>query len=58
MPASPGSDVAALNANLRFLEPVYAGDTLACESVVLGAKENSNGKSGVVYVHSRAFNQD
>ena len=45
-------------ADLRFLAPVYAGDTLTCESVVLGVKENSSGKSGVVYVRSRAFNQD
>jgi 2-methylfumaryl-CoA hydratase len=45
-------------ADVRFLAPVYAGDTISCESVVIGAKENSNGKSGVVYVHSRAFNQD
>ena len=45
-------------ADVRFVAPVYAGDTLSCESVVIGTKENSNGKSGVVYVHSRAFNQD
>jgi 2-methylfumaryl-CoA hydratase len=45
-------------ADVRFMAPVYPGDTLACESVVTGTKENSNGKSGVVYVHSRAFNQD
>ena len=45
-------------ADVRFLAPVYAGDTLSCESIVLGTKENSNGKSGVVYVRSRAFNQD
>jgi 2-methylfumaryl-CoA hydratase len=44
-------------ADVRFLAPVYAGDTIACESVVVGAKENSGGKSGVVYVRSRAFNQ-
>jgi 2-methylfumaryl-CoA hydratase len=44
-------------ADVRFLAPVYAGDTLACESEVVGAKANSNGKSGVVYVRSRALNQ-
>jgi 2-methylfumaryl-CoA hydratase len=44
-------------ADVRFLAPVYAGDTLACESEVIGAKANSNGKSGVVYVRSRALNQ-
>jgi 2-methylfumaryl-CoA hydratase len=37
---------------------VYAGDTLACESEVIGLKRNSSGKSGIVYVRSRAFNQD
>lgn len=44
-------------ANLRFLEPVYAGDTLKAQSEVIGVKENSNGKTGVVYVGSRAVNQ-
>ena len=44
-------------ADVRFLAPVYAGDTLACESEVIGVRANSNGKSGVVYVRSRAFNQ-
>lgn len=44
-------------ADVRFLAPVYAGDTLACESEVVGAKANSNGKNGVVYVRSRALNQ-
>jgi len=44
-------------ADLRFLAPVYAGDTIACESEVIGVRANSNGKSGVVYVRSRAFNQ-
>lgn len=45
-------------AELRFLGPVYAGDTLRCESVVIGLRENSNGRSGVVYVRSTAFRQD
>ncbi|HUL57616.1 MAG TPA: MaoC family dehydratase, partial [Usitatibacter sp.] len=45
-------------ADVRFLAPVYAGDTLTCESEVIGTKANSNGKSGVVYVRSRALNQD
>jgi 2-methylfumaryl-CoA hydratase len=44
-------------ADLRFLEPVYAGDTISCESEVIGLKQNSSGKNGVVYVRSRAFNQ-
>jgi 2-methylfumaryl-CoA hydratase len=45
-------------ADVRFLAPVYAGDTLACESEVIGAKANSSGANGVVYVRSRALNQD
>jgi 2-methylfumaryl-CoA hydratase len=45
-------------ADVRFLAPVYAGDTLRAESEVIGLRENSNRKSGVVYVRSDAFNQD
>lgn len=45
-------------AEVRFLAPVYAGDTLSCASDVIGTKANSSGKSGVVYVRSRAENQD
>ena len=41
----------------RFLEPVYAGDTLASRSEVIGLKQNSNGKSGVVYVRTTGTNQ-
>ncbi|SFP91837.1 MaoC family dehydratase [Variovorax sp. 770b2] len=44
-------------ADARFLRPVHAGDTLAVTSQVLGTKENSSGKSGVVYVRSIATNQ-
>ena len=44
-------------ADVRFLEPVYIGDTLACRSEVIGLKQNSSGASGVVYVDSRATNQ-
>lgn len=45
-------------AGLRFLEPVFAGDTLTAESEVIGIRETSGGESGVVYVHSMARNQD
>ncbi len=45
-------------ADVRFIAPVYAGDTLACESLVVGAKQNSDGRSGVVWVRSRALNQE
>lgn len=42
----------------RFLAPVYPGDTLRASSQVIGLKENSNRKTGVVYVRSRGLNQD
>lgn len=44
-------------AEVRFHEPVFAGDTLRCDSVVIGLKENSNRKTGVVYVRSTCCNQ-
>jgi 2-methylfumaryl-CoA hydratase len=42
----------------RFLAPVYPGDTLNAVSEVLGVKQNSNGKTGVVTVRTTGFNQD
>jgi 2-methylfumaryl-CoA hydratase len=44
-------------ADVRFRAPVYVGDTVSCESRVIGVKENSNGQAGVVYVSSTAVNQ-
>ena len=44
-------------AEVRFLHPVYIGDTLSTSSTVIGLKQNSNGKSGVVYVRSVSTNQ-
>ena len=44
-------------ANGRFLGPVFAGDTLTATSEVIGLKENSNGKTGVVYVRTIGQNQ-
>ena len=41
----------------RWLKPVWPGDTLRSESEVIGLKENSNGKTGVVYVRTRGTNQ-
>ncbi|MDX1711094.1 MAG: MaoC family dehydratase [Rhodovibrionaceae bacterium] len=40
-----------------FHQPVYAGDTLSTTSEVIGLKENSNGKTGTVYVRSLGVNQ-
>ena len=45
-------------ADVRFLAPVYVGDTLKAESTVIGLRENSNGKSGIVWVRSTAVNQN
>lgn len=39
-------------ADCRFLKPVYSGATLSTVSEVIGVKENSNGKTGTVYVRS------
>jgi len=44
-------------AECRFLRPVFPGDTLATVSEVIGLKENSNGKTGTVYVRSVGRNQ-
>jgi 2-methylfumaryl-CoA hydratase len=44
-------------AECRFHQPVVPGDTLATRSEVIGLKQNSNGRSGVVYVRSTATNQ-
>ncbi len=42
----------------RFLGPVYPGDTLTAVSEVIGLRENSNRKTGVVYVRSTGAKQD
>ncbi|MBC7277051.1 MaoC family dehydratase [Nocardioides sp.] len=44
-------------AECRFHQPVVPGDTLSTRSEVIGLKQNSNGRSGVVYVRSTAINQ-
>ncbi len=44
-------------AECRFLAPVYPGDTLSAESEVVGVKENSNRKTGTVYVRTTGVNQ-
>lgn len=41
----------------KFIRPVYAGDTLRAVSEVIGHKQNSNGKTGVVYVRTTGLNQ-
>ncbi len=44
-------------ADVRFLRPVYPGDTLVAESEVIGLREVSSGDAGVVYVRTRGTNQ-
>ena len=41
----------------RWLAPVWVGDTLTSQSEVIGVKQNSNGKSGVVWVRTTGTNQ-
>ena len=41
----------------RFLKHVYPGDTLRSASEVIGLKENSNGKTGIVWVRTTGRNQ-
>ncbi|SFE30258.1 L-erythro-3-methylmalyl-CoA dehydratase [Roseivivax sediminis] len=41
----------------RWLRPVWPGDTLRSESEVIGLKQNSNGRTGVVWVRTRGLNQ-
>lgn len=45
-------------ADCHFLKPVYPGSTLSAVSEVIGLKENSNRKTGIVYVRSRGLDQD
>lgn len=40
-----------------FLDAVYPGDTLTAVSEVIGLKENSNRRTGVVYVRTTGVNQ-
>jgi len=41
----------------RWLLPVWPGDTLRSQSEVIGLKQNSSGKTGVVYVRTTGLNQ-
>lgn len=44
-------------AGLRFLAPVYPQDTVRAVSTVVGKKENSSGKTGIVWVRTVGTNQ-
>jgi 2-methylfumaryl-CoA hydratase len=45
-------------AGCYFRSPVYPGDTLSALSEVIGLKENSSGKTGIVYVRTSGTNQN
>ncbi len=45
-------------ADVQFMHPIFVGDTLTTSSQVIGLKQNSNGKSGVVWVRSTTVNQN
>src|ERR1700683_871004 len=45
-------------AGCRFLAAVYPGDTLNAVSEVIGLKENSSRKTGIVFVRSTGHKQD
>ena len=44
-------------AEVRFMRPVYTGDTLRAETETLGWRETSRGDTGVVWVRTTGFNQ-
>ena len=44
-------------ADCRYLKPVFPGTTLTPASDVIGLRENSNKKTGIVYVRSRGFDE-
>jgi len=41
----------------RWLAPIWPGDTLTAQSEVIGVKQNSNGRTGVVWVRTTGRNQ-
>ena len=45
-------------AGVKFHKPAFVGDTLNASSKIIGLKENSNGKTGTVYVESIGKNQN
>jgi 2-methylfumaryl-CoA hydratase len=45
-------------AGCYFRAPVFPGDTLSALSEVIGLKENSSRKTGIVYVRTTGYNQD
>ncbi|MEX2158438.1 MAG: MaoC family dehydratase [Dehalococcoidia bacterium] len=44
-------------ADVRFLRPAFAGDTLRAETEVIGKRETSRPDVGIVWVHTKGYNQ-
>jgi 2-methylfumaryl-CoA hydratase len=44
-------------ADVRFMRPVFTGDTLRAETETLGWRETSKGDTGVVWVRTTGYNQ-
>jgi 2-methylfumaryl-CoA hydratase len=44
-------------ADVRFLRAVFPGDTLRAETKVIGRRETSRDDVGIVWVHTRGYNQ-
>jgi 2-methylfumaryl-CoA hydratase len=44
-------------ADCRYLKPIFPGTTLTAVSEVIGLRENSNKKTGIVYVRSRGLDE-
>jgi 2-methylfumaryl-CoA hydratase len=44
-------------ADVRFLRAVYPGDTLRAETEVIGRRETTREDVGIVWVHTRGYNQ-
>jgi len=44
-------------ADVRFLQTVYPGDTLRAETEVTGKRETSRPEVGIVWVHTKGYNQ-
>src|SRR5215813_7074291 len=58
-PTSRSTLVANLGyAGCRFLAPVFPGDTISAVSEVIGLKENSNHKTGIVFIRTTGCKAD
>ena len=44
-------------ADVRFVRPAFAGDTLRAETEVIGKRETSRPDVGIVWVHTKGYNQ-